>query len=512
MRWSPGEADGARAAASSPGLPRGTRIDQEHTPQELGRAPRADAPERHDESSGDHQHADPPPTSRLVAPERSAGLVETAIALADAFLAASAWRPAELSAAGTTTVGRRPGLVEPAVAAVLAVYPRAPRDAPRRLAGVLASDRSFTAAFARLTARRPVRLRVRTVAPVVAAPVAAHVPVVDALPDLATLLGVTTERLLWFADTRGWNRRVPAGSPLHHYEHRWVQRPGRTPRLLEAPLHQLRTMQRVVLDQVLAPLPLSDAVHGFVRGRSALSGAEVHVGHDVVVSADLVSFFAAVPASRVYGIFRRVGYAEPVAHVLTGLCTHVVPDAVLRAMPPGGDLDERWALRQALATPHLPQGAPSSPALANLSLRRLDARLAGWAQAADAVYTRYADDLAFSGDGAIAARPDAFLRGVDRIVADEGHALNPRKTRVRRQGVRQSVTGVVVNAVPGVGRRELDRLRAVLHNCVRYGPASQDRGDHADFRAHLEGRVGWVEQVHPARGAALRAEFERIAW
>jgi RNA-directed DNA polymerase len=434
------------------------------------------------------------------------------VALADAFLAAPSWDQAALTGAATTTVGRRRALVASAVTVALEAYPRPPRDAPRQLAAVLAASDPLRAAYGRSDRHRPVRVLVRSVVPVVSAPTTPHVPVVDTLPDLAALLGVTTERLLWFADTRGWNRRVPAGSPLHHYRYRWVERPGRTPRLLEAPLDLLRGVQRLVLDEVLAALPVHDAAHGFVAGRSVLTGAAHHVGKQVVVTADLVAFFATVPAGRVDAVFRRAGFAEPVAHVLTGVCTHAVPGAVLRAMPPGGGVDERWALRTALAVPHLPQGAPSSPALANLVLRRLDARLAGWAAGADAVYTRYADDLTFSGDGAIAARVDAFVRGVGRIVADEGHHLHPRKTRVRRQGVRQSVTGVVVNAVPGVGRRELDALRALLHNCVVHGPGSQDRGGHPDFRAHLDGRVGWVEQVHPQHGARLRAVFDRIAW
>lgn len=446
-------------------------------------------------------------------PPRPAALAEVAGALADAFLATTSWDRVALTLAATTTIGRRPRLTAPAVTAALTAFPRAPRDAPRLLAAVLADAEAFRSAFGDAERRAPVRVLVRTVAPVAAGPTAPGVPVVDTLPDLADLLGVTTERLLWFADTRGWNRRAPGASPLHHYRATWVDRPGRTPRLLEAPLDRLRTIQRTLLDTVLAPLPLHDAAHGFVPGRSVLTGAAVHVGRAVVVTADLTSCFAAVTAPRVYGVFRRAGFAEPVAHVLTGLCTHVVPEAVLRAMPPqGGDPDERWALRQALASPHLPQGAPTSPALANLVLRRLDARLAGWASAAGAQYTRYADDLTFSGDADVAARTDAFLRGVARIVAEEGQTLNRRKTRVRRQGVRQSVTGVVVNAVPGVGRREHDALKALLHNCVRHGPASQDRGGHPDFRAHLEGRVGWVEQVHPVRGARLRAEFDRIRW
>ncbi|KGJ75702.1 hypothetical protein GY21_09685, partial [Cryobacterium roopkundense] len=227
---------------------------------------------------------------------------------------------------------------------------------------------------------------------------------------------------------------------------------------------------------------------------------------------DLTTFFARVTGARIYGTLRRAGLPEAVAYTITGLCTTAAPPRVIAAMPAGGRPEERFALRQALAATHLPQGAPSSPMLANLALRRLDSRLAGWAAAASSVYTRYADDLAFSGDLTLARRADAFARGVERIVAAEGHLVNPHKTRVRRASVKQTVTGIVVNTQTNMSRQESDRLKAIIHNCARHGPESQNRGAHPEFRAHLLGRLSWLETLNPARGRKLRAEFSRIHW
>jgi hypothetical protein len=81
-----------------------------------------------------------------------------------------------------------------------------------------------------------------------------------------------------------------------------------------------------------------------------------------------------------------------------------------------------------------------------------------------------------------------------------------------RPGVCQRVTGVVVNAHPNVGRDVYDLLKATLHNCVRHGPAAQNRAGHSDFRAHLAGRVAHVTMLNPARGDRLQALFDRIAW
>lgn len=90
--------------------------------------------------------------------------------------------------------------------------------------------------------------------------------------------------------------------------------------------------------------------------------------------------------------------------------------------------------------------------------------------------------------------------------------MNGRKTRLVRQGAQQRLTGVVLNARPNVRRTDYDRLKAILHNCVQKGPASQNRERHPDFRAHLTGRVAWVISVNPERGRKLAAKLGAIEW
>jgi hypothetical protein len=226
----------------------------------------------------------------------------------------------------------------------------------------------------------------------------------------------------------------------------------------------------------------------------------------MVVRFDITSFFAAVTAQRVFGLFRAAGYPEPVAYALTALCTTRTPPDVLRTAPPRvPGRDYRFAL---LRTPHLPQGAPTSPALANLCGFGLDRRLAGLAQSYGGQYARYADDLAFSGSFS----PKGVATLVDRvrdIVADEGFRLNEPKTRIRGAGDRQLLAGLVVNAAPAVPRQEYDNLRALLHNAIHSGPDEQNRDGHPDFVAHLSGRIAWVGYRHPARAAKLRSLLDR---
>ncbi len=160
----------------------------------------------------------------------------------------------------------------------------------------------------------------------------------------------------------------------------------------------------------------------------------------------------------------------------------------------------------------MPQGAPTSPALANLAAYRLDARLAGLATAAQASYTRYADDLVFSGGESFARSIGRFPIHVAAIALEEGFAVQHRKTRVMRQGVRQRAAGVVINQKTNMARDDYDRLKATLHNCVQFGPHEQNKAGVADFRAHLAGRVAHANRLNPRRGERLTRLFERIAW
>jgi hypothetical protein len=134
------------------------------------------------------------------------------------------------------------------------------------------------------------------------------------------------------------------------------------------------------------------------------------------------------------------------------------------------------------------------------------------ARSAGAAHTRYADDLAFSGDQELERSARRFQVLVCRIALEEGFEVHTRKSRFMRQGVRQQLMGIVVNAHPNPPREEYDRLKATLHNCARSGPAAQNREGHADFRAHLLGRIAHMTMLNAARGRRLRTVFDRILW
>ena len=345
-------------------------------------------------------------------------------------------------------------------------------------------------------------------------PAAAGPVVLPQLPTeaaLAAWLGITPGRLRWYADITGRNRKHPEG-PLRTYRHRWIPKPHGRSRLLEIPKTGLKLLQRKILSELLNHIPAHPSAHGFRPGRSIVTNAAPHCGKQIVLRFDLRDFFPSIPAARVYRIFRTFGYPETVARLLTGLCTTRLPGDVWNARPnpayDGSDHSE-W---QRLANRHLPQGAPTSPALANLAAFRLDRRLTKLAACVGADYTRYADDLTFSGSDDLARKAKRFAVRVAVIAAEEGFTLNYRKTRMMRRGERQHVAGVVVNVRPNLPRKEFDLLKAILTNCVRKGAESENREKCPDFRAHLAGRVSHFAAVNPVRGRKLWAIFDRIVW
>jgi len=120
--------------------------------------------------------------------------------------------------------------------------------------------------------------------------------------------------------------------------------------------------------------------------------------------------------------------------------------------------------------------------------------------------------MAFSGPVSLAHRAKFIEALVGAIALKEGFSLNHRKTRLRLSSQRQRLAGVVVNQKPNYSREDWDRLKAVLHNCIKHGAAGQNRDNHPDFKAHLEGRVAHIAWLNPACGKKLQSLLKQIDW
>ena len=389
------------------------------------------------------------------------------------------------------TLGRNWRWLSPLAKSYVAAFDGKTRPSLRQVIRFLREDESF----ARLRRHRLTIARWLS-EPQRMLPVAAaenwDLPPILSAGDLAAWLELTPGELDWFADLKGLTTRSDTPEALHHYRVRVLEKGAGGLRVIEAPKARMKELQRRILKGIVAAIPPHDAAHGFRTGRSIKTFVAPHAGQRVVLRMDLHDFFPSISFARVGALFRTAGYPDSVAALLAGLSTTT-----------SSFLNERR---------HLPQGAPTSPGIANLCAYRCDCRLSGLARAAGAQYTRYADDLAFSGGEEFDRRVERFATHVAVVLHEEGFAVHHRKTRIMRRGIRQHLAGLVTNQKPNIIRSDYDLLKAILTNCVREGPASQNREAHADFRAHLAGRIGFVAMINPSRAQRLRSIFEQINW
>lgn len=383
------------------------------------------------------------------------------------------------------------------------------RPSRRQLAGWIEQNRTITAAlgagwyFSFLEPSLPETARMN---PAAGAPRNWRVRPIPTLADLGAWLNLSPKELEWFGDQRCLEINVEPS--LRHYRRHWEPKKDGSFRLIESPKPRLKSIQRAILRDILEKIPAHESAHGFQKGRSILTYAGPHCGQFIVLKMDLRNFFPAISQARVQNVFLTAGYPENVSRALAGLCTTVCDRKALKDLP----REWRQGARRLYFRQHLPQGSPTSPMLANLCAFRLDCRLAGLAKAAGASYGRYADDLLFSGDAGYARRIERFLIQAMAVALEEGFEVHGHKTRVMRQGVAQSAVGLRLNARPNIPRKEFDLLKAILTNCVRHGPQTQNKANVTDFQAHLSGRIAHLKMVNEQRGAKLRMIFDRVSW
>jgi hypothetical protein len=308
-------------------------------------------------------------------------------------------------------------------------------------------------------------------------------PVWKTEEDVAEALGLSLGQLRFYACHRQAERF------LNYVAFTMPKRSGGE-RLIMAPRRRLKEVLRRLVDLLVHRLPVSEHSHGFRRGSSVRTAAEPHVGKRVVLHLDLKDFFHTVTFARVRGLLVALGYGYRVATTLAVLMTEaprerVEVDGVIYHVPVGH--------RRCV------QGAPTSPGICNTMALRMDRRLAGLARKLGFDYSRYVDDLVFSGNDAEAVNGLRFLAG--RIIGEEGFEVNQDKTRILRTGGCQRVTGVVVNRVLGLSRQERRRLRAMIHRL------KQDRaaGKPEDGRGpYLVGKLAYLAMLNLEQADRLR--------
>ncbi len=210
---------------------------------------------------------------------------------------------------------------------------------------------------------------------------------------------------------------------------------------------------RYVNDIFKAVYTPSDYAMGFTEGRSVVTNANKHKGHNYVFNIDLKDFFPSILQARVWKRLqlKPLLFKQPIANALAGLCS-------MKEKTEEGNI--RFVL---------PQGAPTSPIITNMVCDNLDRRLAGLAKRFGVVYSRYADDITFSSMHNVYQTSGEFRKELKRIIESQGFTMNEAKTRLQKLGSRQEVTGIIVSDKLNVSQKYVRDIRNILYIWRKYG-------------------------------------------
>lgn len=255
-------------------------------------------------------------------------------------------------------------------------------------------------------------------------------------------------------------------------------------RKIIAPSENLKYIQKWILDNILNTLNINGFANGFVANRSIITNARKHVGKACVVNIDIKDFFPSITYQEVYSVFIEMGYTRHLSIFFSGMCTH---EGVL------------------------PQGAPTSPILSNIVCDNLDNRLAELANNINADYTRYADDITFSGNKSIAK----YIKLIKTIIRNERFEINRKKLRVHYQHHRQMVTGLIVNEVLSVPKETKRYLRQQIYYSKKHGVTDNllKQGIFkTNYKEHLYGLAYFIKMVEKAKAKRFIKELDQIDW
>lgn len=284
-----------------------------------------------------------------------------------------------------------------------------------------------------------------------------NLPVIFEFSHLAQLLGREESHLASIIN-----------STVNHYRTFSIPKRSGGKRQISSPYPSLLGCQRWILDNILYSLKIHNSAHGFVPKRSIITNARQHLSKNEMIKLDITNFFPSTKIGRVYNMFKSLGYAENVSLDLAKICT---------------------------LNDELPQGAATSPSITNVLCYRMDKRIASYCRNKGIKYTRYADDLTFSGKKV----PSKLIGFIDHVLKDEGYELNRKKIKKFTTGGVKLVTGLDVTGdrlrVPRTFRRDVKKQ---IYYISKYGLISHVKKQKITDPNYLEmllGKISFWESV-----------------
>lgn len=245
-------------------------------------------------------------------------------------------------------------------------------------------------------------------------------------------------------------------------------------RKLSVPSMALKNMQRWILDSILYKISVNENATGFVPSRSIVTNAYNHLAKKYILKLDIKDFFPSIGFGKVLDVFQKLGFPKEISSALANICIYK---------------DE------------LPQGAPTSPYLANIICKQMDSRIGSLCKKYELNYTRYADDITISGD----RRLFWIEKQIEKIVDSCHFKLNKEKTVRLKPGDRKRITGIIVNEKISVPKNIKRTLRQNIYYIEKHGLEShldriQFTGPPNQYIRHLYGMASFIQMVEIERG------------
>jgi len=288
----------------------------------------------------------------------------------------------------------------------------------------------------------------------------------------------------------GYNKDYIKGAaidPKFYYRSFKIKKSDNKFRFINEPLPSLKEIQLWILENILYRIKVSKFAKAYVRKRNIIDNVKYHIDKEKILSLDIKDFFPSLKRKTIEQIFYSLGYSSNISNLLSKLCC--LHDS-------------------------LPQGAPTSPCLSNIAMIEIDAYIANYCLERNVRYTRYADDLTFSGSFDDVDLKNFVMKQLTRL----NMFLNEDKTRVMSRGQQQIVTGIIVNQKLQIPKEERKRIRLEMHYITLFGLSNhleRTKNTKANYLSHLQGKINYGLYINPddkelLKYKALLKEFEAL--
>lgn len=345
-----------------------------------------------------------------------------------------------------------------------------------------------------------------------------NLPSILSLSHLAERSGVKYELL------RGYvMRNVTTGvENFEIYKKFSIRKRSGNRRFIHVPTPKLMRTQRWISEHILAKLPVHTSSQAFKKGNSIKKCALRHCGAKWIIKIDIEDFFSSISEIQVYRVFRSLNYQPLVAFELARICTVGTHNMSPRRLYPSWKILNPNSVIPSYSQNllgYLPQGAPTSPLLANLIMKDCDIALQNLALSNNLIYTRYSDDLTFSTADKKFDRSKAkkFIYNAYKIISEYGFKPQFRKTTLVPPGSKKIVLGLNVDSdVPRLAKHTRDSIRQHLYYLEKMGPVHHAFNRKFDsvwgLKMHLRGLIDYANMIEPEFAKACLVKFNSIEW